>query len=182
MKCVRGYTLVEMLSVISIVAIMTAMGVPSFRYVTNSNRVTAEVNQLYWDMELARSTAVREGLPTTICPSTDGRSCAVRSQSWQNGWIVFSDMNGDGVVDTGDSILRAQTAFLATTDTFIAEQGTYAVTFNREGFAMNLPGTSTGYITITLHTNPVSSDWARCIQVTTVGLITTEHALQGACT
>ena len=46
MKSVRGYTLIEMLSVISIAAIMTVLGVPSFRYVTNSNRVTAEVNQL----------------------------------------------------------------------------------------------------------------------------------------
>jgi type IV fimbrial biogenesis protein FimT len=170
-----------MLSVISIAAIMTVLGVPSFRYVTNSNRVTAEVNQLYWDMEFGRSAAIRTGLPVTLCPSTDGLNCAAQSQSWQTGWIVFSDVNGNGTVDAGDSILRVQTAF-PTTDTFVADQNIFAVTFNREGFALNLPGTPPGYITIALHTNPTNSDWTRCIQVTMVGMLTTEHTLQGACT
>jgi hypothetical protein len=56
------------------------------------------------------------------------------------------------------------------------------VSFNREGFATNLPSTSAGFITITLHTQPQATAWTRCIQVSTVGMLTTERAQQGSCT
>jgi type IV fimbrial biogenesis protein FimT len=58
MRAAYGYSLVELLSVISIGAILMTVGVPSYRYVSNSNRVTAEVNSLYLDLEVARSTAM----------------------------------------------------------------------------------------------------------------------------
>jgi type IV fimbrial biogenesis protein FimT len=182
MKSATGYTMIEMLSVISIMTIMTTLGVPSFRYVTNSNRVSAEINQLYSDMESARSAALREGLPVTLCPSTDKQTCSEQSQSWQSGWIMFLDFNGNGAVDPGDTIMHVSGAFASTTDTLAAGQNAAALTFNREGFASNLPNTAAGFITFTLHTVPLSSNWTRCVQVTLVGMITTEHALQGACT
>ena len=177
-----GYSVVELMSVVAIAVILMTMGVPSFRYVTNSNRVTAEVNSLYLDLELARSKALAAGSPVTVCPSTDGQTCLPSSEVWQSGWIIFSDPNGNGVVDSGDEVLVARAAFTSSTDTFLSSQGVSAVTFNREGFAINLPGSSTGYTTITLHTQPQSSAWTRCIQVSTIGMLTTEHAQQGSCT
>jgi len=177
-----GYSLIELMTVISIAAILMTVGVPSYRYVTNSNRVTAEVNSLYMDLELARSTAVEQGTPVTVCPSTDGRNCLSRSRGWQGGWIIFSDLNGNGVVDSGDEVVMVRPALSSSTDTFLSGQDVYAVTFNREGFATNLPSAASGYTTITLHTQPQSPAWTRCIQVSTVGMLTTEHAQQGDCT
>lgn len=182
MRTAYGYSVVELMSVVSIAGILMGVGVPSFRYVTNSNRVTAEVNSLYFDLELARSRAQAMGLPVTVCPSTDGQTCAPSAEVWQSGWIIFSDSNGNGVVDSGDEVLMARAAFTSSTDTFLSSQGVYALTFNREGFAINLPGSSTGYTTITLHTQPQSPAWTRCIQVSTIGMLTTEHAQQGSCT
>jgi len=170
------------MSVVAIAVILLTVGVPSFRYVTNSNRVTAEVNSLYLDLELARSKALAMGAPVTVCPSTDGRTCAPSSQIWQSGWIIFSDSNGNGAVDSGDEVLMERAAFTSSTDTFLSSQGVSAVTFNREGFAINLPSSSAGYTTIKLHTRPQSPAWTRCIQVSIVGMLMTEHAQQRSCT
>ena len=66
----RGYSLVELVAVMTIVAIVVGIAVPSYKYVTNSNRVSAEVNLLLGDMQYARSEAVKEGTIVSVCPGT----------------------------------------------------------------------------------------------------------------
>jgi type IV fimbrial biogenesis protein FimT len=94
MKNMSGFNLFELLIVMSIVAIMAMIGIPSFKYVTAANRVSSEVNSLLGDMQYARSEAVKEGLPVTVCasanPTATAPSCS-GSNAWQTGWIVFSD-------------------------------------------------------------------------------------------
>jgi len=177
-----GYGLLELLAAISITTILTSLAVPSYRYVTNSSRVTAEVNGLLGHLELARSAAIEQGQPVTVCPSADGNTCSAGSVIWHRGWIVFSDPNGNATVDAGDAILLVQPPLPTATDTFMADPGTYAITFNRVGFASNLPNTPTGYITIALHTQPRNAAWTRCIQVSAIGVLTAERAQQGGCT
>jgi len=65
-----------LLVVITIVAILMGLGVPSFKYVTVSNRMSAEVNGLLGDMQLARAEAIKEGSSVTVCSSTDGANCS----------------------------------------------------------------------------------------------------------
>jgi type IV fimbrial biogenesis protein FimT len=176
-----GYGMVELLSVIGIATILTVLAVPSYRYVTNSNRASAEVNGLVGDLELARSAAIERGLPVSVCPSQDGRTCTANSQTWQHGWIVFLDANGNAVMDADDKVLLAQTPFASGTDTLLSDPGVTAVTFNRDGFAFNLPDTKTGYVTFTLHTQPQNQQWTRCVQVTVVGIVTTQRSSQEGC-
>ena len=106
-----GFTLIELLTVITVVAILFALGMPSYRYVTNANRISGEVNALLGDMQYARSEAIKEGQPVTVCSSTNATTCSNQT-SWRNGWIVFTDVNGNGAVDgVNDAILRVQPAF-----------------------------------------------------------------------
>jgi len=178
---VGGYNLVELLVVMMLAGILMAIGVPSYRYVTNSNRVSTEVNSLLGDMMYARSEAIKEGQPVTVCPSAGGTACDA-SSSWQGGWIVFSDVNGDGLFTVGsDTLLRVQKAFVVTSDNFISGNGVQSVTYNREGFSINQPSTTNNYITVTLHTTPTNSQWTRCLQIGTYGTLTTEHVGQGGC-
>jgi type IV fimbrial biogenesis protein FimT len=176
-----GYSMVELMSVIGIATILTVLAVPSYRYVTNSNRASAEVNGLVGDLELARSAAIEQGLPVSVCPSEDGKTCAANSQTWQHGWIVFLDTNGNAVMDADDKVLLAQSQF-AGSDTLLSNSGVTAVTFNRDGFAFNLPTTNTGYVTFTLHTQPQNQQWTRCVQVTLVGIVTAQRSQQEGCT
>jgi type IV fimbrial biogenesis protein FimT len=170
-----GLTLIELLTVITIVAILFALGVPSYQYVTNSNRISSEVNGLLGDMQYARSEAIKEGQTVTVCASTNSTTCS-GSSSWQNGWIAFSDPNSNAAVDAGETLLRVQRAF-APGDTFVATPSTSAVSFNREGFALGLNNT----VTITLHAVSANASSTRCLAVNLVGQLTTEAAGVGAC-
>jgi type IV fimbrial biogenesis protein FimT len=179
-KASAGFTLIELLTVMTIVAILFALGIPSFQYVTNSNRISGEVNGLLGDLQYARSEAIKEGQTVTVCTSANSTTAAPTcsgSSSWQNGWIVFSDPNSNATVDAGESILRARRAF-SVGDTFTAAPGTSAVTFNREGFALGINAT----VTVTLHAAVPNASSTRCLAITIVGQLTSEGTGTGACT
>jgi len=174
-----GFTMTELLVVMSIAAILLTIGIPSFKYVTVSNRLSTEINGLLGDMQYARSEAVKEGLPVTVCSSPDGQTCG--NSHWQNGWIVFLDSNNNQQVDPGEIVMRTQADFSASGDTLEpANNVTFsAITFNREGYA------STGnaaIVTLELHDSTDGSEWTRCLAITPVGMLTTEKAGVGNCT
>src|SRR5438874_13781183 len=83
---------------------------PSYRYIANSYRMSAEVNGLLGDLQYARSEAIKEGQTVTTCVSADGTGCT-GGTAWANGWIVFSDPNANATVDAGETVLRVQGAF-----------------------------------------------------------------------
>ena len=56
-----GFTMVEMLMTMAIATILLTIAVPSFRYVTNSNRIAGELNGLLGDLQFARAEAIKEG-------------------------------------------------------------------------------------------------------------------------
>jgi type IV fimbrial biogenesis protein FimT len=177
-----GYTLVEVLVAMTVVSILAAIAIPSFKYVTTSNRVTTEVNGLLGDMQFARAEAIKEGQSVTICEANSAYSGCGGSTSWQNGWIVFMDTNGDGTRQNTESILRTQKAFTST-DTFIADQtGTTGVTYNRMGYGNTHAATPP--TTIKLHDSTNTHVWTRCLAISAVGSTTTQKAVpaQGNCT
>src|SRR5215472_3186299 len=101
----RGFTLTELMVAVSIVAILLGIGVPSYRYITNSYRVSSEVNGLLGDLMYARSEAIKEGQDVTLCASADGATCS-GSTAWNAGWIVFS--NAANAAQPTGGILRQQ--------------------------------------------------------------------------
>ena len=165
-----GFTLIEMLITIAIAAILMGIAIPSFRYITNSNRIASELNGLLGDLQLARSEAIKEGRTITVCQSNDGASCS-NSTSWEGGWIVFSDPTNVGVYDAGEVYIRKQKRFSGT-DTFVASNNVSVITFNREGYAV---GIANGTL-VTLHDSSSNSAWTRCLSINLSGQMASEIA------
>jgi type IV fimbrial biogenesis protein FimT len=163
-----------MVAVMGIVAILMAIAVPSYKYVTNANRVAGEGNGLLGDLQFARSEAIKEGQSVIVCVSANGTACD-NSTAWNEGWLVYSDLNGNGALDVNEPVLRIQSTFSGT-DTFTANNNLATIPFNREGFAA---GVATGTL-ITLHTSPANSASTRCLSLS-VGVIAIQPYDGGAC-
>ncbi len=157
-----GFTMVEMLMTMAIAIILLTIGVPSFRYVTNSNRIAGELNGLLGDLQFARAEAIKEGSNVTVCVSSNGTSCS-NSTAWQNGWIVYTNST--------NTVWRVQSPFTSS-DTFAASNNVSAVTFNRDGYAV---GIANGTL-ITLHDSTDTSAWTRCLSIGLSGAMTSEQA------
>ncbi len=155
-----------------IVAILAAIAVPSFRYVTTSNRMATELDALVGDMQYARSEAVRQGEAVTVCVAasvTSPYSCAVAgTDTWQNGWLVFTDLKSDQTVDAGDAVLRVQKAFTQG-DTLTSSDNISSVTFNRDGFAY----TGQAQVTVTLKDSTNDTGFTRCLYLSQSGMMST---------
>lgn len=170
-----GFNMIELMVSVAIGAILLGIGTSSYKYVTNSNRVSTEVNALLGDLMLARSEAIKQGVNVITCPPNSTSTGCASVNTWHSGWMMWADVNGDGSYTAGtDVLIRVQKAFTST-DTFTSGNSVYSVVFNREGFAINQPSTSNNYITITLHTAPTNNQWTRCLQVGTYGALTTER-------
>lgn len=90
---VSGFTLVELMITIAVLAVLVAIGLPSFQGSLRSNRVTATTNELIASISLARSEALRNPAGAVMCTTTNGATCG---GSWNDGWMVWLDANGDG--------------------------------------------------------------------------------------
>jgi len=127
----RGFTLIEILVVISIIGILLAVGVPSFQESIERNAVSGHANTFMNSIRYARSEAIRSGLPVAICRSTNAESgspsCATSSGDWASGWIVFVNRDNDGTFDSDDILLRVHGAI--TNSGGIVHNGTGNVVF-----------------------------------------------------
>lgn len=165
---VLGFTLMELLVTMTVVGILMAIAVPSYRYVTTANRASSEINALLGDVQMARGEAIKEGQFVSICASTDGVACA-GAAAWNTGWIVFTDAAPLGTREAADTIVKVQRAFSGS-DALNSNHGITALTFNREGIVVNL---GQGF-TFTLNDSSNNAQYTRCLSGTIVGALSTQ--------
>lgn len=81
-----GFSLIELMVVVAIVAILATVSAPSFSRFMTSSRVTSATNDLVAALHLARSEAVTRNTPVSLCPGS-GAVCAGNTD-WSGGWQV----------------------------------------------------------------------------------------------
>ncbi len=101
-----GYSLYDLI-VTSAVAGTLSIGTAGMVGLVQNSRITSEANELMAHLSLARSEAIKRGSAITLCAKATGAEC-LGSRDWRNGWIIFMDMNGNGSLEPGESILRVQ--------------------------------------------------------------------------
>ncbi len=100
-----GFTLIELMTVLAVSAISLSIAIPAFSSFTDNARQAGAVNDLVGSMHIARSTAVTTNTRVTVCASKDGTDCD--NSDWNDGWIVFADLDSDQKLDAGETILNA---------------------------------------------------------------------------
>jgi type IV fimbrial biogenesis protein FimT len=141
MKQHSGFTLVELMVTIVIMAILAAIALPSFQNLITNTRIVSATNELVADLAMARSEAIKRGAGVvTVCASADGAQCS-GATDWSGGRLVFVDGGAEGTVDGTDVILRligAATDFQMTSAGFasvgyLAYRGDGSITSNLSG-------------------------------------------------
>jgi type IV fimbrial biogenesis protein FimT len=103
-KSQAGFSLVELMIVVMIVSVIGVIGGPIMADTVKNNRVRAEADRILTTLNLTRSEAVKRNLPVSVCRSSNGTSC---TGNWADGWIIFTNSDGDDTVDAGvDQVIR----------------------------------------------------------------------------
>lgn len=82
----RGFSLLEMMVVVAIVAILAGLAAPSFVELLRNNRLASASSALQVSLNLARSEAVKRGADARVTVVANGLA-----GNWTNGWTAFVD-------------------------------------------------------------------------------------------
>ncbi len=160
-----GFTLIELMITLSVMAIVATVGVPSFMSIIASNRVTAASNGMVTALNLAKSDAIRSGQNSVLCKSKDAATCDAKL-NWSDGWLLFNDTNGDQKKDTDERIIRSHAA----TDPSLS------FIFRGGDFVEFRPNGSTNESGRFCFRNTYKDNNSRVVRITHAGRIRTEAA------
>ena len=134
----RGFTIVELMIVIALLAVMVSVGVPAFLNFTQTNTVAATANRFMSSLALAKSEAIKRNTNITVCRFVQTGATTFTCTNdglWEQGWGVWVDQNTNGVIDNTEWIKREAGlpvgyTLRSSTNNFVS-----SVTFNSGGDA-----------------------------------------------
>ena len=104
-----GFTMVELMIAIAILAILTTLAMPSLQQFMARNELVGTSNALITGINLARTEAVTRSTAVGICPSTDGAGC--NDGAWESGFLVFVDDDNNSDFNGDDELIRAESSY-----------------------------------------------------------------------
>ena len=87
----RGFSLLELMITLLLLAIVTAIALPSFSNIIMRATLGSQARELMAGALMARSEAIKRNQVVTLCASSNGTSCT--DDSWAAGWIVLAQNN-----------------------------------------------------------------------------------------
>lgn len=103
----RGFSLLELMVAVAILSIVAALGTPVLQDIVRKNQLRALADTTIGMLNLARSEAVSRNTAVSLCHTSNNTACTGNwNTSWSGAWLIFADPDEDGVVDTGETIVR----------------------------------------------------------------------------
>lgn len=141
----RGFTLIELMVVISLVAILLGLAAPNFITMRRNAELTTTANEFLAAMSAARAEAMKRQQRSFVVPA-DGAD-------WASGWIAFVDVNNnvtslamemeDGVdveITRHAALPSSVTVPLSAASTGFDDAGVKYAMFNGNGFMTLIGG------------------------------------------
>lgn len=111
----KGFTLIELMVSVAVLAIVLSIAVPSFKNILLNNRLNTTKDELRTAIQLARSEAIKRKEDVILCrANAELTQCAADGTDWSQGWLlVYKDKDkyevlkvwesGQGITVTGSS-------------------------------------------------------------------------------
>lgn len=130
-----GFTLLELMVTITVVAILTAIAFPNFRDLLKRNAVGGHTSELIGDLNFARETASTELSFVSICATADPMAATpscVASGDYSRGWLVYKAPTASAgfATTSGFALLRVGQAF---SNASVISDATSPLTFDQRG-------------------------------------------------
>ncbi|MFZ6750112.1 GspH/FimT family pseudopilin [Undibacterium sp. Ren11W] len=132
----EGFTFVELMITITIIAILLAIAIPSLSAFINNNRVSTSINEFVGTVALARSEAIKQGRLVTVCRSANATSatptCDSGATDWASGWLTYvesSTTTNVGTYEAAEVILARKAAL----PNILIPASVASITFNSSG-------------------------------------------------
>ena len=195
----RGFTLLEVLIVLGIVAVLAAIATPQFARLIASWRIASNVETLAMAVDFARAEAIGRNTMVQICrtttPAAASPTCStaeadgVPGDDWATGWIVYARPQAaatPAAFTAGtDELLRRFEATAATgTVRAIVKTNTGEAAMAFTGNALRRGGEGNDRMFILDYRDASTSTLspvARCLRVSMVGKVRTGVPSGGGC-
>ena len=125
----NGFSLIELMVVIAIVAILAMIGVPSYQSMMQRGAIASQSNAILGFLQLARSEAATRRLATTVCPSANQASCS------------GTDLARGGIMLQGGAVIKVLPPAVAS----LTSAGSNSVVFNSDGTSTAAAAWTVGY-------------------------------------
>jgi len=135
-----GFTLIELIIVLTILVISIGLIIPGFGRLLDSSQQSASVNTFSTALAQARYHAVTHSQRVVLCPSLDQQHCT-GGYDWQAGFITFIDKNLNRLPDEDEDIINISQATSHVID-IQTSKGRSRITFRPTGDA---PGSNTTF-------------------------------------
>mgnify|MGYP001557011805 CR=1 FL=1 len=149
----KGFTLIELMVTVTLVAVALALGVPSFTTFQRNAELTAAANSLVAAVSAARGEAMKRGMRAMMVPA-DGAN-------WSSGWVVFVDKNQSQAYEAGSDITIStgdpSPTYLSVTGNGPVGGTTPYIMYDASGYS-KLKGGGFGALTLTVARNDVTGN------------------------
>jgi type IV fimbrial biogenesis protein FimT len=168
MKCLRGFTLLELLVALAVASVLMAIAVPSFKHMIVANKLTTSANDIVGAIGSARMEAVRRNAQTQLCSNSStqnssdalGTACGI-----QAGAVYALEAGGTGQVLAGTTGIAAPIQL---------DGDMAAVRFDAQGMGYAVGSTSPyDGVVADICSSSISSDNHRVVSMVAGSVVTT---------